>query len=85
MPKFLKPLFKMERFGILFREKTSANKTELYTVTRMGWYPFNDYLDWFVSKDFIRCEKEEGIDMYYMTERGRKALTILATLLGIIK
>jgi predicted transcriptional regulator len=75
----------MERFGIIFHEKTSINKTELYLITRLGWYSFNEYLDWFISKDFIRHKKMEGVDMYYMTESGRNVFTILATLLGVIK
>jgi predicted transcriptional regulator len=75
----------MESFGILFREKTAVNKTELYLVTRLGWYSFNKYLEWFVSKDLIRHKNEDGVNMYYMTERGRKVLNILAILLGQVR
>lgn len=82
---FLKPLFVLERFGAAFRDKTEVNKTQLYLITKLRWNSFNNYLDWFVSKDFIGCRKESGTESYHMTENGRKILSILTILLSCIR
>jgi predicted transcriptional regulator len=82
---FLKPLFVLERFAVMFREKTEVNKTQLQLQSKLRWNLFNKYLQVLVEKKFLIYRKENRVEIYSMTEQGRKFFSILTILLNCLK
>ncbi len=82
---FLKPIYVLERFGAAFRDKSELNKTQLQMVTKLRWDSFNNYLNWLMAKEFLQYRKQDKTETYFLTEKGRKSLNILAIFIACIK
>jgi predicted transcriptional regulator len=81
---FLRPLYILERFATVFRERSEVNKTQLQLLTKLRWDSFNNYLHWLIDRGFVKHRKEGKGEIYYLTERGRESLNILTTFIGCL-
>jgi len=83
--KLLKTLVIFERFAIAFSNNAEINKTHLQLQSRLCWNLFNRYLDLFLKKGYLKCEKGRRSEVYSLTEEGIKFFNILNIFLNCIK
>lgn len=79
------PIFILGRFGAAFRTRSEITKTQLQLFTKLRWDSFNNYVEWLIYNEFLQYRKDGRNKIYFMTEYGRKSLTILATFVGCLK